>query len=96
MSQNELCELQAKSDEVVRKRKEKELYKKQLEDEYWGLWDALQDLEENLVRYSPKRGDTKIHPLWKVAANNIEGMRYALLCKEAEIEELERNGVIRK
>jgi DNA primase len=95
MSQNELCELQAKSDEVVRKRKEKELYKKQLEDEYWGLWDALQDLEENLVRYSPRRGDTKIHPLWKVAANNIEGMRYALRCKEAEIEEFERNGVIR-
>ncbi len=95
MNQNELVELQAKSDEVVRQRKEKELYRKQLEDEYWGLWNALQDLEDNLIKYRPRRGDTRIHPLWKVATNNIEGMKYALFCKEAEIEEFERNGVIR-
>lgn len=89
MSRNELLELRAKSDEVIRKRKKREAYRRQLEDEWWGLWDALQGLEENFVRYKPKRGDTEVHPLWKVAADNVEGMRYALYCKEAEIKEFE-------
>lgn len=95
MNQNELCELQVKSDEVVRKRKDRELYRKQLEDEYWGLWNALQGLEDNLIKYRPRRGEA-LHPLYKIAIDNIEAVRYALHCKEDEIRDYERNGVIRK
>ena len=96
MSQNELVELQAKSDEVVRKRKEKEQYKKRLDDEWWELWSTLQDLEDDIIRYSPKRGDAELNPKWKYAVDNVEAVRYDLYCKEDEIRDFERNGVIRK
>lgn len=96
ISQSELVELQAKSDEVIRKRKEKEQYKKRLDDEWWELWSTLQDLEDDIIRYSPKRGDTELHPKWKYAVDNVEAVRYDLYCKEDEIRDFERNGVIRK
>ena len=96
MNQNELCELQAKSDEIVRKRKEKEQYKKRLDDEWWELWSTLQDLEDDIIRYSPKRGDAELHPKWKYAVDNVEAVRYDLYCKEDEIRDFERNGVIRR
>lgn len=94
MSRKELLELRAKSFEVIRKRKERELYRRQLDNEWWGLWNALQDLEENRIRYAPKRGDSVLHPLYKIAIDNIEAMRYELMKKEEEMKEFKKNGVI--
>ncbi len=94
MSQNEREELARKSFEVVRRRKEREAYRRQLEDEYFGLWNALQDLEDNRIRYAPKIGDVVLHPLYKIAVDNVEAMRYEVMKKEEEMKEFEKNGVI--
>lgn len=86
LTQSERNELLRRSQEVIERQKQKEAYRKQLLDEYFGLWDAFVALEYNTIKYAPRRGDTELHPLYKVAIDNLEAVRYELKNKEEELK----------
>lgn len=75
---------------ALEEQKQRGLLRKVLEEELMGLQDYLWQLEDNMWRYAPKRGDVELHPLYKNALDNIEGARMTLKIKEEEVNNYDR------